>query len=263
MRVARLTAALAAIAIAVLAAACATLPQPDPTDATPSATIGSAPPTATEDSPTRRYTCGRFAFDDGILAQAGDAEQGGDPAAVALRAYLASPAADHTALPAHGWTVIGIDEVGAEFIAQGVDPLLPIVMVSVRQDRGSWKVTDGGWCDARRVLGPGINPTAWELLPGETTDPGTTGFVALVTELGCTSGKPVAGRIAGPEIRSMTDTVTVTFGVRAIDGRSPSTCQDTLPSRVEVTLPEPLGPRKLLDGGSLPARDPSAPTCCG
>jgi len=229
---------------------------------TPGASAGSSPP----DDPVAavpRYACGRFPFDPAMLQQPGDAERAAEPAAAALRAYLAAPDTDRTELPVHGWTLAGIDDEGAEFIATGVDPLLQVVSVTVRQDRGTWKAIDGGWCEARRVLAPGINQASWELRPGDGRDAGLTGFVALVREQACASGKPAAGRIVGPEIREQADAVIVTFGVRALDDGSTHTCNDTQPTFVEVTLPEPLGPRTLLDGGFFPPRDPTPAECCG
>ena len=46
-----------------------------------------------------RYACGTFAFDPAFLNRGGNAEQGADPIAVALRAHLARPGQDFDSLP--------------------------------------------------------------------------------------------------------------------------------------------------------------------
>ena len=68
--------------------------------------------------------------------------------------------------------------------------------------------------------------------------------------------------MVGPEIRQLPDRVLVTFAVRPLGGDAHD-CQANPPTKVVVTLPEPLGPRVLLDGSTLPARDPVVVECCG
>jgi hypothetical protein len=251
----RMRASLVLLGSALLAlGACA----PDPG---PSGDAASRPDDVLVAAPT--YACGRFAFDPAVLQRPGDAERDDGPAASALRDYLAAPDTDRTALPMHGWTLIGLDGDGAQFVAAGADPMLPIVSVTVRQDRGSWRAIDGGWCEARRVLTAGINTASWELQGGQAENADAKRFVALVREEACASGRTAAGRIVGPEIREQPDAVIVTFGVRALEDRLTVTCEDALPTSVQVTLPHPLGHRMLLDGAFLPPRDPSPPACCG
>lgn len=83
----------------------------------------------------------------------------------------------------------------------------------------------------------------------------------MVTERSCASGKPALGRIAGPQIVKSADSVLVVFATRPLAGAQD--CQDNPAIRVQVDLGEPLGARKLLDGSSLPAREPVEPPCCG
>ncbi len=97
----------------------------------------------------------------------------------------------------------------------------------------------------------------WAFSPDSEITPETTEFVAMVTERACAGGQSSEGRVVGPEITYADDTVTVTFGVRPRGGAQ--TCPSNPPTAVAVTLSEPLGDRRLLDGGSDPPREP--PIC--
>ena len=99
----------------------------------------------------------------------------------------------------------------------------------------------------------------WALAPGQDIGPDTTEFVAMVTELACASGQSSEGRIIGPQLEHFVNerTLTVTFQVRSLDGVQ--ACPGNPPTPVRVVLGEPLGDRRLLDGGREP---PSEPPVC-
>ena len=73
----------------------------------------------------------------------------------------------------------------------------------------------------------------------------------FIRELGCAGGKSPEGRIIGPRIEYGADTVTVTFGVT----KDPGDCPSNPKYSITIFLAEPLGNRKVLDGGSTPPRD--------
>jgi hypothetical protein len=99
-------------------------------------------------------------------------------------------------------------------------------------------------------------PATWALDPAADIGPETTEFTAWVTELGCASGRSSADRIGGPDIQASDETVVVTFGVVPLGGAQE--CQGNPPTAVTVRLPEPLGDRRLLDGGREPPAEPPA-----
>jgi hypothetical protein len=99
-------------------------------------------------------------------------------------------------------------------------------------------------------------PATWALDPAADIGPETTEFTAWVTELGCASGRSSADRIGGPDIQASVETVVVTFGVVPLGGAQE--CQGNPPTAVTVRLPEPLGDRRLLDGGREPPAEPPA-----
>ncbi len=136
------------------------------------------------------------------------------------------------------------------------DPAMMVVMVE--QGEAGWTVSGWGQCRPTRVLPDGLGNADWWLPEGEPKPgPATRTFEALVQERACASGRPADARIVGPDIVGVNDLVLVTFAVRPLEGGQ--NCQGNPASRVTVDLGEPLGGRTLLDGGTLPPREPVAP----
>ena len=147
---------------------------------------------------------------------------------------------------------MGQDATEAEYLASG-DTGLATVIVAL--EGGEWRVVGWGQCHPSRVLPEGLNEAEWVLADPDAIDPATTTFEALVTERECASGESSEGRIVGPDILAAGEDLLVTFAVRPLEGDA-FTCQSNPPTRVTVTLPEPLGDRRLLDGSTLPPREP-------
>jgi hypothetical protein len=99
---------------------------------------------------------------------------------------------------------------------------------------------------------------AWWIDPSAPPPgPDSTTIHALVQEGVCASGRPPDGRILDPRVFYGPDGVLVAFLVRRQSvGQD---CQGAGPAAYEFTLSEPLGDRRLLDGGEIPPRDASAP----
>jgi hypothetical protein len=206
------------------------------------------------DASALRYTCGKFPFGPDLLARVGQAELADNPAAAALRALLAQDGPDIDFLPDGGWILAGIDAASAEFVTVGGD--LGMKSASVEAGVEGWRVTGWGDCQARRVLPAGLGDADWVLAPNQpAVGPETRTFDALVTERSCASGRSSEGRIAGPDIIEVDDLLLVTFAVRPLEGDQ--NCPSNPATRVTVDLGEPLGDRRLRDGGALPPRDPA------
>lgn len=204
-----------------------------------------------------RFTCGRFPFGADVLgAPARNDEAAPNPMAEALRRHLAMPGPDIDFLPDAGWTLVGFDGSTAEFASVGPDLAMTVVFVS--NDGAGWKVSGWGGCQPEVVLGPGLGAAEWTWGGPGAPGPDTQVFDALVTERACASGKPADGRGVGPAIVKSADTVLVIFAVRPLGGEF-QTCPSNPSSRVTVDLGEPLGDRRLLDGGRLPFADPTQP----
>lgn len=99
-------------------------------------------------------------------------------------------------------------------------------------------------------------PATWALDPDARITPQTTEFEAWVTEVACASGRSSADRVGGPDLQISADVVIVTFGVVPLPGAQE--CPANPPTLVTVHLPEPLGDRRLLDGGREPPAEPPA-----
>ena len=228
---------------------------PDPTTGGPDGPIPAVDPGAI------RYTCGRFPFGQEILTVVRNDETAATPFAAALRKHVARQDMDINWLPDTGWTLTGQDATGAEFVTSTGSGLMTATVgrvIGPAQEPfavDGWVVDGWGGCTPQRVLGAGLGSAEWTIAPGQTIEPATTTFDALVTETACASGQSSEGRIVGPDVVEADDAVLVTFAVREPGGNA-QTCQSNPATRVTVTLPEPLGNRTLLDGSTLPPREP-------
>ena len=107
-----------------------------------------------------------------------------------------------------------------------------------------------------------VGPAAWWLDPAAAAPTAkSTTIRALVLEQACVGGKSPEGRVEPPTIEPSDTSVTVTFEIRRLPGAGD--CIANTPFAVELKLPEPLGSRTLLDGGSTPPRDASKPPAGG
>lgn len=104
-----------------------------------------------------------------------------------------------------------------------------------------------------------VGPVSWWLDPSAPAPkPTATSLRALVLEQACASGTSPDGRIDPPSIEVDDATITVTFAIHFQPGDGQD-CQGNAPFPVEITLPEPLGARTLLDGSETPPRDATIP----
>ena len=248
---------LTVVAVALVAAACSSTP----TSSAPASGSGTATPT---DGPNGtpsvaiadlRFTCGTFPFGaDVVTAPPRQDQDALTPEAAALRTELANSPPEN-GLPARGWRLIGSAGGKAEFIAVGADGNL--VVVGLVSANGAWTLDQLGSCQANVVVAAGVGPASWAWGSPGAPDAATRTFDALVTEQACASGRKADGRVIGPIVVPTADMVLVFFGVHPLPGAQD--CPSNPSTRVPVDLGEPLGTRKLLDGGHLPFADPAKP----
>ena len=91
-----------------------------------------------------------------------------------------------------------------------------------------------------------VNPAS---LPLAADAKSISGFIR---ERECASGQSPEGRIVGPRIEYAANAVTVTFGVTKL---GTAECPSNPAYSITIFLAEPLGNRRVLDGGSTPPRD--------
>lgn len=192
--------------------------------------------------------CGSpLAFSVEALAAAPGAERADHPAAKNLRQMLA----DGSLPDRSGWRLVVFNEGGALFLLPGTRTEgVSFWNAELGPAEADWQPVRWGQCDIQPAF-EGIEAARWELAPGEEIGPDTLSFEALVLEQACASGAIPEGRIVGPAVIPMEDSVVVVLGTRPPPG--PQTCEPGPPATVRVHLPEPLGERQLLDGSSFPA----------
>jgi len=207
-------------------------------------------------APEFAYTCGGDPFTLDLFTLPGVAELDPHPSAGALRALLAGPDMETDFLPDSGWYLAGRDATRASFVAPVAgDP--PFVEAVIENGPDGWRPAGWGQCRPRLAL-DGLSAATWILDPAEAVPgPETTTFTALVTETDCASGRPPGDRLQPPEVFYGTEEVVVIFAVRPQAGNQD--CQGNPSTAVTVELSEPLGERRLLDGGVFPLHDPAEP----
>lgn len=120
----------------------------------------------------------------------------------------------------------------------------------------NWPVQPETLPAAAGPVASGFGQATWALdpaFPAPTAD--ATSLHVLVWEVACSSGHPTTGRMSAPAITITPTTVTITIGVRPLSGMQ--TCPGPPGTPAILTLPEALGSRTLLDGGTTPPAPPS------
>lgn len=124
-----------------------------------------------------------------------------------------------------------------------------------------WALEESGECRPQAEFAS-LNGATWTLAPDVPfpTRRSTT-FTALVRETECTGGLTADGRVLPPAILYGSGEVLAIFAVRSPPPPAGGAvgCPAPMPTRVEVALSEPLGDRRLLDGGVSPPVDPHPP----
>jgi hypothetical protein len=216
-------------------------------------------PDATSAGADAGITCGGPIFPvSGLSAQAG-AEKASGPEFDALRATLVATASEFPGSSGWSWRLAFKDATDAVFLAQ-TDAFGPNGWVAVELTAGpnGWQPGSIGQCNLRVVLLDGYGPASWALnpaFPAPTAD--TTTLEILVWEESCSSGSPVSGRMSAPVIEYGASSVTITLGVRPLQGMQ--TCPLGPGTPASLRLSESLGARTLLDGGTFPPAAPSPP----
>ncbi len=216
-------------------------------------------PAAITTSGDAPLTCGGRTFPASVLHAPTGAERGVGPAFDALRASLAKFGPEIPGSEALTWRLAAIDSTGAIFLAPadalGSDGWLSVEVVA---DANGWQPSAMGDCFLYAVISSEFGPATWAFDPAYARPAAeTTELHILVWERACSGGSPTTGRMSAPVIAYATNTVTITIGVRPITGDGIVTCPGPQGTPASLRLAEPLGSRTLLDGGHVPAAEPS------
>lgn len=218
---------------------------------------GAASPGPTEAPPVQpagpTVTCGGGdQFPAELLRVEGRAHTEGDPAAAALRAFLAGPEGQF--YPAESWTRVTETANRVQFVGRdGIELYLVAFELN-----GTWQLASSGGCMPELALPEGVTRAEWRIDPAfPAPDPAADSIHVLLTERACASGRPPLGRVLDPQVTSTAEAVTIVLLVRSLPGGQD--CQGNPEFPFEVPLSEPLGDRRLLDGALFPPQPVLAP----
>jgi hypothetical protein len=190
------------------------------------------------------------AFPVSALTKPATAERDANPAAEALRAFLAEAEGhpEFSTVARRGYVELVRDDLRALYATRD---LKNVVFLENRAD--GWRQSGvARGCQLTVQAPSGTAVGTWYTT--KPVFPADRSFVAMVEERSCASGNPPTGRIEPPRIEYGETTVTVTFFIRRLTS---ATCPGAPPAPYEVVLKEPLGDRRLLDGHRYPPVTPS------
>jgi hypothetical protein len=215
-------------------------------------------PSPTPSGPVTLIACeyGGPSFNASNLTGEPGAEQVDDPAATAFREFLAGP--DGTDLPSGDWrefsrakelVMYGQDDPSGE---EGL-----YLVARAAFESGAWTVSGSAQCRPRIWWSDTYHLAAdWKL--SKKVPATATSFRALVTEVACASGKNASGRMAKPRIVYDETSVTITIGVKPLEGDQDCPANPATPLTIKLT--EPLGDRTLFNGGPYPSVEVEQPS---
>jgi hypothetical protein len=199
-----------------------------------------------------RVSCAGMPFDPvaSFGSQTG-AERERTPQARALRRFIAF-FPDEYSVRKHDWRLLAEEGREATFGAGRLPDELEVI--SVERRKGAWK----GWgyssnCEPA-TLRKGREAIGWDLDPDQPQLSRKTR--SILVDLGpgeCNGGKPQADRLQKPEFREQNGALLMSLWLRPLPPGG-YTCQGLIEPPVRIQLPEPLGDRPLMDGGTYPPR---------
>lgn len=151
-----------------------------------------------------------------------------------------------------GWWLIGEQAAADTYLSRQDDEYFQVVISKVGD---GWRPTASSRCWPSIVVDGIYGAATWHWDPaGGPPGRTTTTILALVRELACSQGAPAADRVSEPVVTVRPDEVAIGFAVEPLPGQHD--CEPGAPTPVLVTLPEPLGDRRLVDSGVYPNGDP-------
>lgn len=156
----------------------------------------------------------------------------------------AKPAPMDVAEKLAGWRELARSDDEALF-GRGTPPQL-LTVAATRGIRNRWSPLGASNARPLRAVRDGARASSWRLDPSVEARPDLQELRILVTERTMASGTPAAGRLLAPDLYLDDQRAVLTVYVRPIEGYVGRTGKHETP--VIVTLPEPLGARRLTDG---------------
>jgi hypothetical protein len=205
---------------------------------------------------------GGLPFPPAALGTPLDALDPDDSAAAALLAHLTARAAPkrsarppwrrESAPPApaslEGWRQLARTEDEVLF-ARGLPPRMLTAALRRTGRRRTWTFLGSSAARPIRATRDGIRASSWRFDPTHEPAPEDTVLRVLVTEQAFASGRSAHGRILPPEIYVDAHELVLTIFITPQRGFQNGTPNPETP--VRITLPHPVGSRRLIDGALL------------
>lgn len=215
------------------------------------------------DPATREWTewphpvaCHGLAFDP-VAAFSGPtgAERGSRPSERALRRFLARDILSW--VPKRNWRLVAEAHGRAEFAAGRLRKGLEWMSFQRVKGRWKWQGYSGGCLPSTlRRDQPAIT---WDLAEDQPQLTPQTRQVEVHLGPGeCNDGRSQNDRLQKPEFREQNGKLIMTLWLRPV-GPGFHTCVGVVEPPAVIELPEPLGERELLDGGTYPPRPAAEP----
>ncbi|MGN6217763.1 MAG: hypothetical protein ACTHN7_12565 [Solirubrobacterales bacterium] len=152
----------------------------------------------------------------------------------------------------HDWRLLAEEKRWAEFGAGRLPDELE--WIGVERRRGHWSFASyTSRCEPASVR-RGLEAITWTLDPDQPQlNPKTRSILVDLGPSECSSGKPAAPRLQKPEFREQNGALLMGLWLRPLPPGG-YTCQGIIEPPVRIKLPEPLGERDLMDGGTYPPR---------
>jgi hypothetical protein len=215
-------------------------------------------PRATGPVPDLISDGGGLPFAPAALAGPPGPLQAGDPAVAALVAHLTARTAPKRSRfkrgpgpppppPPNlaGWRLLARTEEEALF-GRGLPPDLITVAVRVEGRRAAWSCFAESSGRPLRASRDGIRASSWRPDPSTEVPEDATTLRLLVTEQTFAGGQRASGRILAPDLYIGPEELLLTMYVTPLPGFKARSPNPETP--VRVVLPEPIGPRQLVDG---------------
>lgn len=172
---------------------------------------------------------------------------GADGMQAAIRPFLANP--EGQLWPQEDWMLLHATDDRALLIAS-MDDGGGIANMTLEKAGEMWvwrNASLGGECPLEYTVPEGLNRVEWTLDPAADLSPSVRVIPVVVTEVECTSGQTVGGRLLGPHIVMTSTEVLIAFAATPPEGEFQE-CPGNPSLDVIVELPQPLGDRAIREG---------------
>ena len=214
-----------------------------------------------------QVACSELPFDPvTVFSGPTNAERGQAPPERALRAFLARKGIPWARR--HNWRLLAESHERAEFGAGRLTDRATFLdapeleTMAFRRTRRGWRwQTYSSGCEPSS-LRRGLRAITWDLASGQELTPATRRVQVDLGPGECNGGRSQNKRMQKPEFREQNGALLLSIWLRPVTP-GPHSCDGLAEPPVTIELPEPLGERELMDGGTYPPQPAQPPVVGG